>query len=254
MSDDILVRAEGAVLILTLNRPQARNAVNAALAHALAEALTHYEAEPALRVAILTGAGGNFCAGMDLKAFAGGERPWTAERGFAGIVARPPAKPLIAAVEGYAVAGGFEIALSCDLIVAADNARFALPEVKRGLIAAAGGLMRLPRRLPYHLAMELALTGDFLDAPRAAQLGLVNRIVPAGGALEAALQLAARIGDNAPLAVLASKRVINESAGWEPQTMFERQAAIADAITNSADAQEGARAFAQKRAPVWRGM
>ncbi|NEX63732.1 crotonase/enoyl-CoA hydratase family protein [Noviherbaspirillum galbum] len=253
MADEILARAEGAVLILTLNRPEARNAVNGALAHALAEALARYDADPALRMAVLTGAGGSFCAGMDLKAFARGEHPWVPGAGFAGIAERPPTKPIIAAVEGYAVAGGFEIALSCDLIVAADNARFALPEVKRGLVAAAGGLLRLPRRLPYHLAMELALTGDTIDAPRAASLGLVNRIAAPGDALATALRLATAIAENAPLAVAASKRLIAESVSWPVETMFRQQAAIADPVVKSEDAQEGARAFAEKRPAVWRG-
>jgi enoyl-CoA hydratase len=253
MADEILTRTEGAVLILTLNRPEARNAVNQALAGALAEALAHYDADPRLRMAVLTGAGGSFCAGMDLKAFTRGERPWVPDAGFAGITERPPAKPLIAAVEGHAVAGGFEIALSCDLIVAAENARFALPEVRRGLVAAAGGLLRLPRRLPYHLAMELALTGDTIDAPRAASLGLVNRIAAPGEALAAALKLAAAIAENAPLAVAASKRIIAESVSWPAESMFARQAAIADPVVKSEDAQEGARAFAEKRPPVWRG-
>lgn len=253
MSDEILARTEGHVLVLTLNRPQARNAVNMALARALAEALARYDADPGLRAAILTGAGSSFCAGMDLKAFAHGERPWIPGLGFAGIAEKPPAKPLIAAVEGHAVAGGFEIALSCDLIVAAENARFGLPEVRRGLVAAAGGLMRLPRRLPYHLAMEMALTGDSMDAARAAAVGLVNRLVPAGQAITAALELARAIAGNAPLAVAASKRIVAESGTWPTESMFTRQAPVADPVVNSKDAQEGARAFAEKRAPVWRG-
>ncbi|WP_151639268.1 crotonase/enoyl-CoA hydratase family protein [Noviherbaspirillum aerium] len=254
MADEILTRTEGAVLIMTLNRPEARNAVNQALAEALAQALARYDADPTLRIAVLTGAGGSFCAGMDLKAFTRGERPSVSGAGFAGIVERPPAKPLIAAVEGYAVAGGFEIALSCDLIVAAENARFALPEVRCGLVAAAGGLLRLPRRLPYHLAMELALTGDTIDAPRAASLGLVNRIAPPGEALAAALKLAEAIAENAPLAVMASKRIIVESGSWPTESLFSRQAAIVDPVVKSEDAQEGARAFAEKRAPLWRGV
>jgi enoyl-CoA hydratase len=254
MADEILTRTEGAVLILTLNRPEARNAVNQALAEALAQALARYDADPALRIAVLTGADGSFCAGMDLKAFTRGERPSVPGAGFAGIVEHPPAKPLIAAVEGYAVAGGFEIALSCDLIVAAENARFALPEVRRGLVAAAGGLLRLPRRLPYHLAMELALTGDTIDALRAASLGLVNRIAPPGETLATALKLAAAIAENAPLAVMASKRIIAESGSWPTESSFSRQAAIVDPVVKSEDAQEGARAFAEKRAPLWRGV
>ncbi|KRB87056.1 crotonase/enoyl-CoA hydratase family protein [Noviherbaspirillum sp. Root189] len=253
MPDEILSRTEGQVLILTMNRPQARNAVSEALAHAMAAAMRDFDADPSLRVAVLTGAGGNFCAGMDLKAFARGERPMVPGAGFAGIVEKPPAKPLIAAVEGYAVAGGFEIALSCDLLVAGQGARFGLPEVRRGLVAAAGGLMRLPRRLPYHMAMELALTGGVLEAQRAYALGLVNALVEDGQALEAALGLARSIAENAPLALAASKRILSESASWPVDRMFELQASIADPIVNSEDAQEGANAFVEKRAPVWCG-
>lgn len=253
MSDELLRSTHGEVLLLTLNRPARRNAVNHGLALALSQALAEFEQNDTWRVAVLTGAGGFFSAGMDLAAFTEGETPMIPGKGFGGLTEAPPAKPLIAAVEGFAVAGGCEMALACDLIVAAEDARFGLPEVKRGLIASAGGLMRLPQRLPYHLAMELALTGEMLSAPLAHQHGLVNRLTPKGGALDAAMALAAQVAAQAPLAVAASKRVIRESADWPADQMFARQAPIADAIGRSADALEGARAFVEKRAPQWRG-
>ncbi|HYH30952.1 MAG TPA: crotonase/enoyl-CoA hydratase family protein, partial [Pseudonocardia sp.] len=201
----------------------------------------------------LTGAAGTFCAGMDLKAFVRGETPVVEGRGFAGLVERPPAKPLIAAVEGYALAGGFELVLACDLVVAAEGATFGIPEVRRGLVAAAGGLLRLPKRIPYHQAMELALLGGHIPAARARELGLVNRLVADGTALDAALALAAEISANGPLAVRASKRIVASVSGWPEDEMWERQAEIAGPVSASADAVEGARAFAEKRAPVWRG-
>jgi enoyl-CoA hydratase len=198
---------------------------------------------------VLTGAGGTFCAGMDLKAFVAGERPYVAERGFAGIVQGPPRKPIIAAIEGWALAGGFEIALACDLIVAARDARFGIPEVKRGLVAAGGALIRLPRRIPYHVAMELALTGDPIGAERAYELGIASRLTEPGEALATARELAATIAANGPLAIDATKRILvaDETAEWE------RAGAISGPVFASEDAREGARAFAEKRAPVWRG-
>jgi enoyl-CoA hydratase len=249
----VLTERRDGVLLITLNRPQARNAVNAALAAGLAAALDELDETPALRVGVLTGSPPGFCAGMDLKAFVAGERPHVAGRGFAGIAERPPLKPLIAAIEGFAVAGGLEIALACDLIVAARGAKLGIPEVKRGLIAAAGALLRLPKRIPHHVAMELALTGDPITAERAAELGLVNRLVDPGGAVEGALELAARIAANAPVAVDASKRVIVESAGWAPGDEWAWQAEIAGPVLASQDAREGSVAFAEKRDPVWQG-
>ena len=186
------------------------------MAEGVAAALDRLDGDDGLRVGVLTGAGGTFCAGMDLKAFVAGERPFVGGRGFAGIVRRPPAKPLIAAVEGWAVAGGFEIALACDLIVAARDARFGIPEVKRGLVAAGGALIRLPRRIPYHLAMELALTGDPIDAERAHAIGLVARLTEPGGAVAAARELAATIAANGPLAVAATKRILTADDGRAP--------------------------------------
>jgi enoyl-CoA hydratase len=255
MSDDqaVIVGTDGPVAVITINRPQARNAVNAAVARGVAAALDDLDASPGLRAGVITGAGGTFCAGMDLKGFLAGENPSEGGRGFGGIAVRPPAKPVIAAVEGFALAGGFEIALACDLIVASEAATFGLPEVTRGLVAAAGGLLRLPARIPYHLAMEIALTGDRFPAARLAQAGLVSRLVPAGEALTEATKLAARVAANAPLALAASKRIIVESAGWPSGEAFRRQDEISGPVFTSGDAIEGAAAFAEKRPPVWRG-
>jgi enoyl-CoA hydratase len=250
--EPVLVGAREGVLEITLNRPQARNAVNAAVAEGIAAAIERLDGDGALRAAILTGAGGSFCAGMDLKAFVAGERPHAAGRGFAGIVQAPPVKPVVAAIEGYAVAGGFEIALACDLIVAARDARLGIPEVKRGLVAAGGALLRLPRRIPYHLAMELALTGELIGAERAAELGIVNRLAEPGAALAAARELAAAIVANGPLATAASKRIIVESADWPEAEAWDRQREISGPVFTSEDAREGATAFAEKRPPVWR--
>ncbi|GAB3207054.1 crotonase/enoyl-CoA hydratase family protein [Marinactinospora thermotolerans] len=253
MSDEVLYTTEDGVAVITINRPQARNAVNAAVARAVAEALDDLDARRDLSVGIITGAGGTFCAGMDLKAFMRGEVPHVEGRGFAGLVQRPPRKPLIAAVEGYALAGGFEVVLSSDLVVAAEDARFGIPEVKRGLVAGAGGLLRLHHRIPRNIAMELALTGDFVDAGRMAELGLVNRVTPSGGALEGARELAAAIAANAPLALAASKRVIVEADDWPGAERWERQSDIIGPIFASHDAMEGAAAFAEKRPPRWKG-
>lgn len=249
----VCTRVDGPILLITIDRAAVRNAVNLAVAQGIAAALVELDSRSDLRVGVLTGAGGNFCAGMDLKAFTQGELPTIPGAGFAGIAEAPPRKPLIAAVEGFALAGGFEIALACDLIVASATARFGLPEVKRGLVAAAGGLLRLPRRLPYHLAMELALTARQLTAQEAREHGLVNRLVEPGQALAAARELAHEIAVNAPLAVVASKHLIAQSHTWPEDRMFALQKAIADPVVDSADALEGARAFAEKRAPVWRG-
>jgi enoyl-CoA hydratase/carnithine racemase len=243
----VRVEPDGDVLVITIDRPEARNAVNLTVAEGIAAALDRLDDDDELRVGILTGAGGTFCAGMDLKAFVAGERPYVAERGFAGIVQGPPRKPIIAAVEGWALAGGFEIALACDLIVAARDARFGIPEVKRGLVAAGGALIRLPRRIPYHVAMELALTGDPVGAERAYELGIASRLTEPGEALAAARELAATIAGNGPLAIDATKRILVADEDWA------RAGAISGPVFESEDAREGARAFAEKRAPVWRG-
>lgn len=250
---EVHLEAEGGVLTVTLDRPRVRNAVNENLAHRVAAAMERLDSDPDLQVGIITGAGGTFCAGMDLKAFVQGEVPMVGERGFAGLVQQPPRKPLIAAVEGYALAGGFEIVLACDLVVAARSASFGIPEVKRSLVAAGGGLLRLPKRIPYHVAMELALLGSFVGAERMTELGLVNRLVDDGSALGAARELAGEIARNGPLALAATKRIIVESADWDEHQAWVEQEAIAGPVSASQDAIEGATAFAEKRDPVWRG-
>lgn len=246
----LLIDQHDDVLIVTIRRPEARNAVDARTAHALASALDDFDGDDGLAVAILTGAGGTFCAGMDLKAFARSESVVT-HRGMLGATQRPPAKPMIAAVEGWALAGGCELALACDLIVAASDAQFGIPEVKRGIIAAAGGLRRLPLALPYHVAMELALTGEPLRAKRAYELGMVNRLVEPGTALFGALDLAAAIKRNGPLAVRTSKQIMSQEAGWDDPSFWTRQQDAAEMILSSRDALEGAIAFAEKREPKW---
>jgi len=253
MAEAVLVAVADGIAVITINRPAARNAVNGEVARGIARATDELDARGDVRVLILTGAGGSFCAGMDLKGFLAGDVPAVAGRGFGGITERPPAKPIIAAVEGYALAGGFELVLACDLVVASEEARFGLPEVTRGLVAAAGGLLRLPRRIPYHLAMEIALTGEHFPAARLHEAGLVNRLVPAGQALAAARELAARVARGAPLALAASKRVMAESADAGSAEAFARQSEIIGPVFSSADAMEGAAAFAEKRAPAWRG-
>ncbi|NUW38068.1 crotonase/enoyl-CoA hydratase family protein [Nonomuraea sp. SMC257] len=253
MSDDVLVEESGGVAVLTINRPKARNAINGAVARGIAEALDALDGRPDVSAYVLTGAGGTFSAGMDLKGFLAGDFPVVEGRGFGGLTEGPPRKPLVAAVEGYALAGGFELALSCDLVVASSEATFGLPEPKRGLVAGAGGIMRLPRRVPYHVAMEIALTGDHYPASRLYELGLVNRITEPGAALEGALELARKIAANAPLALAATKRVIIESQDWPLEEMFRRQGEIINPVFGSKDAMEGAAAFAEKRAPQWKG-
>jgi len=249
----VLTERRGNVLLITLNRPQVRNAVNAALAAGVAAALEQLDADQQLSVGVLTGAGGFFCAGMDLGAFVKGESPWFGDRGFAGIAMRAARKPLIAAIEGFAVAGGMEIALSCDLLVAAKGAKMGIPEAKRSIVAAGGALLRLPRRMPYHLVMELALTGDPFPAERFHELGVVNRLVEPGSALDAALELAAQLSKNGPLALAASKRILQEQWDWSTGEMWERQGAITAPVMASEDAKEGASAFKEKREPVWKG-
>jgi enoyl-CoA hydratase/carnithine racemase len=254
MSDQaVLTARRDRVLLITLNRPEARNAVNLAVAEGVAAALDELDADDALAVGVLTGAGKGFSAGMDLKAFVTGERPWVGDRGFAGIVRRASRKPLIAAVEGFAVAGGLEVALACDLIVAAKGARLGIPEVKRSLVAAGGALRHLPRRIPYGVAMELALTGDPVSAERAYELGLVNRLAEPGGAVDAALELAGAIAGNGPLGLDASKAILQQQFDWDDAEFWERQGELSDPVFASEDAREGATAFSEKREPVWKG-
>ncbi len=252
MSDEVLVEADGGVLIVTINRPGAKNAVNRAVAEGIAAAMDRLDSDDGLTVGILTGAGGTFCSGMDLKAFLKGETPSIKGRGFGGITEKPPAKPLIAAVNGYGLAGGMELALACDMVVMAKDAMMGIPEVKRGLVAGAGGLMALPDQIPPKVAMELALTGEFISAQRAYELGLANRVVD-GDALEGAKTLAATIADNGPLAVRVSKQVMVESRGWHPDERFARQGPMMTPVFTSEDAREGPTAFAEKRKPNWKG-
>ena len=249
----VLSERRGRILVVTINRPDQRNAVNAAVANGIAAAMDELDGDDDLSLGILTGAGGGFCAGMDLKAFVTGESPWAGDRGFAGITQRAADKPLIAAIEGFAVAGGLEVALACDLLVAARGAKLGIPEVKRSLVAAGGALLRLPRALPRPVAMELALTGDPITAERGQELGVINRLAEPGQALEEALALAERITVNGPLALRATKRILSESVDWPESEFWNRQGEIAGPVMSSEDAREGATAFAQKRPPVWRG-
>ena len=253
MSDEVLVERRGAVQVIIINRPEARNALNGAVAAGIRDAADELDADDELRAGVLSGAGGTFSSGMDLKAFLKGETPSFPGRGLCGITQTPPRKPLIGAAEGWALAGGFELLLACDLVVAGASARFGVPEVKRSLVAAGGGLLRLPRMLPRNIAMEMALTGDFISAERAAELGLVNRLADAGGALDAALELAGVIAANGPLALAATKRILTESVDWPDAEFFARQEALAGPVRDSQDAREGATAFAEKRAPQGKG-
>ena len=252
MSDEVLTEVDDGVLIVTINRPEAKNAMNKAAAEGIAAAMDRLDEDDDLRVGILTGAGGTFCSGMDLKGFLRGESPSIEGRGFGGVVQKPPAKPLIAAVEGYALAGGLELMIACDLVVANKDAKFGIPEAKRGLVAAAGGVMMLPDQIPERIAMELALTGEFIGAERAYELGLINRVTD-GAALDAAKELAAKIAANGPLAVRVSKQVMKESRGWPMEERYTRQTQLIAPVFVSEDAREGAAAFAEKRAPNWKG-
>ena len=249
----VLTERRDGVLLITINRPDARNAVNLPVAEGIAAALDALDADDGLSVGVLTGAGKGFCAGMDLKAFVTGERPWIGDRGFAGIVERGARKPLIAAIEGFAMAGGLEIALACDLLVAARGARLGIPEVKRSLVAAGGALLRLQQRIPYGMAMEMALTGEPIDAERGHEAGLVDRLAEPGGAVDAALELAAQIARNGPLALVATKQVLQGARDWDQREFWIEQRTITEPVFVSNDAREGATAFAEKRDPVWTG-
>ena len=253
MSKTVTLERDEHVLVITICRPEMRNAIDRATSEAIAQAMDELDGDKNLTVGILTGAGAHFCSGMDLKAFLRGERVELPGRGLAGIIETPPRKPVIAAVEGYALAGGFEIALACDLMVAADNAQFGLPEVKRGLMAGSGGLMRLPERIPRQIAMQYALTGDMMSAVEARQWGLVNQLTAPGEALAAAKVLAQQIAANAPRSVQINKQVVAEAFHWPAHERWQRQNALLETIIHSKDAQEGARAFSEKRPPVWTG-
>ncbi len=253
MSNQVLVERRGAVQVIVINRPEARNALNGAVAAGIRDAVDELDARDELRAGVLTGAGGTFSSGMDLKAFLSGELPSFPGRGLCGITQTPPRKPLVGAAEGWALAGGFELLLACDLVVAGASARFGVPEVTRSLVAGAGGALLLAQRVPRALALELLLTGDPIDAARAAEIGLVNRVVPEGGALEAAIELAERIAANGPLAVVATKQIAHHGGDWSPEQRWDQAAALTMPVFASADAREGARAFAEKRPPVWQG-
>jgi enoyl-CoA hydratase len=245
----LIERRDSGVLLIAINRPDQRNAVNGAVAEGIGQALEALDADADLRIGILTGVGKGFCAGADLKAFAAGERGYYADRGFAGITQRSADKPLIAAVEGFALAGGLEVAIACDLLVASRGARLGIPEVKRSLVAGGGGLLRLPRLLSRAVAFELALTGDSILAERAYELGMVNRLTEPGGALDGALKLAAAITPNASLAFSGYKSILNESQDWPVAEFFERVAELADPIIDAEDANEAAIAFTHRRPP-----
>ena len=252
MSDEILTVRHGRVLVITINRPESRNAVNLAVSQGLADAVDELDENADLSVAVITGAGGNFCAGMDLKAFAVGEVVAIPGRRL-GFTERPPRKPLTSAVEGYALAGGTEVVLATDLVVASRTAKFGIPEVKRGLVAAGGGLLRLPRRIPYQKALELALTGDSFTAEQGEVWGFVNVVTEPGEALAGAIELAERITANGPLAVATTKEILVKSADWSEDEMWKKQLDHIISIFTSNDAKEGAIAFAEKRTPNWTG-
>jgi enoyl-CoA hydratase len=245
----VLTERRGRVLLITLNRPEAMNAINTDLAQGILAAIAELDGDPGLTAGVLTGAGRGFCAGMDLKAFAAGGTP----DGFQQVIEDGAQKPLIAAVEGFALAGGLELALTCDLIVAADNVKFGIPEAGVGLFAAGGGLFRLPPRVGYGKAMEMALTADPIPAQEALSLGLAARLTEKGGAVDGALELAERIAKNAPLAVAASKQIIRNSEGLTEAEAWKSQGPFLGKVFTSKDAMEGPVAFAEKRAPEWTG-
>ncbi len=253
MSEPVLVEARDGVQIITINRPEAKNALNGEVARAIAAAVDELDGNDELRVGVLTGAGGTFSAGMDLKAFLTGDVPLVEGRGLGGLTEAPPRKPLIGAVEGWAVAGGFELLLACDLVVASEAAKLGVPEVKRALVAGAGAALLLAQRIPQAIALEMLLTGEPISAQRAAELGLVNRVTPEGGALDGALELAATIAANGPLAVAVTKQVARSAPDWTIEEGWQKQGELLAPVFVSEDAQEGAIAFAEKRPPVWKG-
>ena len=256
MADEVLRERRGNVEILTINRPEARNAINGAVSRAMSAVMDELAADQDCWVVVITGSGDKaFSAGMDLKAFSSGEGGDIigASGGFGGLTQREFPKPIIAAVNGSALAGGFEMMLACDLVVAAEHATFGIPEAKRGLIAGAGGLIRMPKRLPMAIALELAMTGDPIDAERAYALGLVNKVVPAGELMAEAVALAERIAANAPLAVRYSKSVMKRAAELPESDGWAINTEAVGVVFTSADAMEGPTAFAEKRPPKWQG-
>jgi enoyl-CoA hydratase len=252
MSDEqaVLTERRGRVLLVTLNRPDAMNAINGALSAGLVAAMDELDGDPGLTAGVLTGAGKGFCSGMDLKAFARGEDIGPMMK----FIREGAEKPLIGAIEGFAIAGGLELALTCDLLVAAEGAKLGIREVKVGLFAAGGGLFRLPNRVGFARAMEMALTGDNITAEEAHQLGMVSEVTGAGGAVDGAIALAERIAKNAPLAVAASKQLVRAAAeGYDEDELWEMQNPLMGKVFGSNDAKEGPTAFAEKRAPEWTG-
>jgi enoyl-CoA hydratase len=253
MSAEVLVERLGHVQVITLNRPSARNALNAEVGRGVAQAIDDAEGSDEIRVSVLTGTGGCFSSGMDLRAFLDGETPEVGERGLCGITAESPSKPLIGAAEGWALAAGLELLLACDVVIAGAGTRLGLPEVTRGLFAGGGGAISLPRRIPFACAMQMLLTGDPIDAERAAALGLVSEVVPAGKALQRSMEIAERIGRNGPMAVRATKaiaRLSQDQVAVDIRTIHDD---LKRAVVDSWDAREGARAFAEGRAPEWSG-
>ena len=253
MTEILKTSIQDQIMVITLNRPDAMNAINQALAEALAQSLDELDNNASLSVGVITGEGRGFCAGMDLKEFVSSGEPLVADRGFGGITGRSCKKPLIAAVEGFALAGGLEIALASDLIVASRGAKLGIPEVGVGLFANAGAMLRLPRMIPYARAMKMALTGDPILAEEAFELGLVAELCEKGEALGTATTLAQRIARNAPLGLMASKNLIREMQGRTEEEYWAFQRSQVELVFNSEDGKEGATAFAEKRAPVWKG-
>jgi enoyl-CoA hydratase len=253
MSAEVLVERFGHVQVIKLNRPSARNALNAGVGRGVAQAIDDAEGSDDIRVSVLTGTGGVFSSGMDLRAFLDGETPEVGERGLCGITVESPSKPLIGAAEGWALAAGLELLLACDVVIAGAGTRLGLPEVTRGLMAGGGGAMSLPRRIPFACAMQMLLTGDPIDAERAAALGLVSEVVPAGKALERSLEIANRIGRNGPMAVRATKAVARLSQDHVAVDIRMIHDDLKRALVDSRDAREGARAFAEGRVPEWSG-
>ena len=246
----VIVERRDRVMIITLNRPDAMNAINGDLSHGLWNAVHELNDDPGLTAGVLTGAGKGFSSGMDLKAFAAGEDIGPMQE----FIQAGAEKPLIAAVEGFAIAGGLELALSCDLMVAGGSAKFGIREVKVGLFAAGGGVMRLPARVGYAKAMEMAVTGDNITAPEALEFGLLSQTTEDGAALDAAVALAERIAKNAPLAVAASKKLVKAAAqGYDEAELWKMQGELMGKVFGSNDAKEGPKAFAEKREPNWTG-
>jgi enoyl-CoA hydratase len=247
----VLTERRGTVLVITLNRPAASNAVDGEMARGIAAAVDRLDDDDGLRAAVIGGAGEGFCAGADPKALAGGDPPYVAGRGFAGLVEAPPEKPLVAAIEGFAMGGGLGIALACDLVVAAPGAKLGIPEVRRGLVALGGGLPSLPGRVGRGVALEMALTGAPIDARRGYEVGLVNRLADSGATLDAALELAGTVTRNAPGAVRASKRVIVESPAWPADERWLRQDEVAGPIFASEEARATTAAFGERLERLW---